>query len=491
MQTLLNSKKLYFSGAIILYALFLYRILNMGLQLHLLVLTAACIVIVFGIRYPVFGLLFAFAAMNSFFNLIPRQLLSGTFINKTWDFGFFLMIIFGSFLFIKDYRKMENIPFYLKIFVLFLSVCFISFFLTVVKYDFPLIDTIRSFRYYLGYLFIPFLLQYFLQAKDEGKVLNINKFLNALYVISFILLLLYNFQFLIKTPLFLGYSRSYSTGYGSSYIRSIPNFLFICYFFLWFNLAAWLTEKKMFPVGKLYIILCVSATLFTFTRGVYISVSFSIILLFILMLKSKKCNTANIIITCFIVIILFFTALMSGYLKPFTSRASTITESVSHKHRGSTFWYRIGLIEDRIRLINKENPLMGLGFVHNKYGYKFGSFRGNYDKDIAGPGLGCADTAWGNIIYQTGWIGFGCFVFFIVSILYYLFINFKKGSFTSDINKIFMLEIASVIELLRMIFHTMNSSIYTSSTQNAALIFAIGSYAYMLQFANRKRVDEK
>ena len=490
MQTLLNSKKLYFSGAIILCALFLYQILGMGLQVHLFVLMVACIVIVFGIRYPVFGLLFAFASMNSFFNLIPRQLLSGIFINKTWDFGFFLMIIFGSFLFIKDYRKMENIPFYLKIFVLFLSVCFISFFLTVVKYDFPLIDTIRSFRYYLGYLFIPFLLQYFLQAKDEGKVLNINKFLNALYVISFILLLLYNFQFLIQTPLFLGYSSSYSTGYGSSYIRSIPNFLFICYFFLWFNLAAWLTDKKMFPMGKLYIILCVSATLFTFTRGVYISVSFSIILLFILMLRSKKYNTANIIIACFIGIILFSTALMSGYLKPFTSRASTITESISHKHRGSTFWYRIGLIEDRIRLINKENPLMGLGFVHNKYGYKFGNY-GDPEKVIHASPLGSADIAWVSILYQTGWIGFGIFGLYIISIIKHMFVNFKMRGVSMYFDKIFLFEIASVIELLRMIFHTMNSSIYTSSTQNVALIFAIGSYSYMLQITNRKRVDEK
>ncbi len=490
MHSILQSKIIYF-GLAILYAVFLYQIASMGMQLHLLALIVCCVVLFFGIKNPLFGLVFSLVAMNGFFNLVPRGLFEGTIINKTWDLGFFLMIVFGSSLLAQNYKRMNYTPYYLKVFSIFLIICIISFILTIIKYPFPLVDTIRSFRYYLGYLFIPFLLQYLLQAKDGEKALN--DLLRILYIISFILLVLYNIQFLTQQTLFLGYVATQSTSSGVSYLRSIPNFLFLCFLFLWFNLTAWFLNKQLFPYGKLYILLCLSATLFTFTRGIYLSVSIMMLLIFSLSLYSKKYNATKSILFGLFGVVLLFTIFIAGYLTPFIERASTIRHATSLSQEEGTMWYRIRLVEDRIKLITKENPIFGLGFVHNKHGYKFGTYIGNFDENIGGPGLGCSDIAWGNIIYQTGWLGFGCFVLFIISINLYFFKILKKQISMYDmplIDDLFLIELASILELLWMIIHTLTSDAFTGSTQNPALIFAIASFSHILRKQREHKENE-
>ena len=482
MQSLFKSKKFYL-GSALFYGLFLYEITKMNMQLDLLVLGAGCCILFLGLKYPLFGLLFSFTLMDAFFNLVPRELFANTFINKMWDFGFFSMLVFGCPVLFHNYKKMDNTPFYFKIFTMFLMVSIISFTLTIFKYPFPLIDTIRTFRYRLGYLFILFMLQYLLQAENGKKALE--TLLNILYKISFILLILYNFQFILQKPLFLGYMSSQTTNYGMSYLRSIPNFLFISYLFLWFNLTALLLNKKLFPYGKLYILLCLSSTLFTFTRGIYLSILIIVAVIVFLTFFSRRYNPTNIIISSILAGSILFSVFLSGNLTPFLDRASTIDQSISGSHDKSTMWYRIGLVEDRIKLIAKENPVFGLGFVHNKYGYKFGKFRGNFDKNIGGPGLGCADIAWGNIIYQTGWLGVGCFLMFIIALIYYIFGSLRKRISITDkteTDKILLIEIAAVLELLRMIFLTLNGDSFTGgSVQNQALIFSIAVFAYILQ----------
>ena len=185
---------------------------------------------------------------------------------------------------------------------------------------------------------------------------------------------------------------------------------------------------------------------------------------------------------------------MAGGLKPFLDRGSTISQSISFSQHKSTMLYRVELVEDRIKLISKGNRLLGLGFVHNKYGYKFGNFRGNFDESIDGPGLGCADIAWGNIIYQTGWLGFGCFSLFIIAISYYLFVILRKRITILDknkIDKIFLIEFAAVLELLTMIFLTLIGDAFTGgTTQNQALIFTIAGFAYILQKRKEHQKNE-
>ncbi|MCG8570239.1 MAG: O-antigen ligase family protein, partial [Spirochaetes bacterium] len=242
--------------------------------------------------------------------------------------------------------------------------------------------------------------------------------------------------------------------------------------------------------GTIYLFLCMSATLFTFTRGIYLSTAIVSLIIFIISGSSRKMEPSKTIFSFFFAGLLLIFIFLSGYLAPFIDRAASIARSASITHQEDTMWYRAELVRDRIRLISKENPYLGLGFVHNKHGSYFGTFRGNYDESIGGPGLDSADIAWGNIIYQTGWIGFGCFSFFIISVVYYIFVVFRKRLSTHHANIITnlqLIELAALLELLRLIIQTLNSAAFTGDTQNTALIFSIASFAYILQKTKREK----
>lgn len=438
-------------------------------------------VLALSIKYPLVGLFFSFSAMSSFFNLIPAQLFSNSFINKTWDIGFVIFIFVSISILVNNTKSFRtiHIPPYFKFFSIYLLICVVSFLFTIVKYPFPILDAIRTFRYQLGYLFIPVLLLYFFNTSETDQTKNFIIVVKAIYYFLFLLLILYIIQFLSQWPIFTGYSRSFTIA-GKSYLRSIPNFFSICFFFLWFNLGAWFTNNRLMPAGKLYVLLCFCAALFTFTRGIYLSVAFTLIMLCYLIFKSHKFNQSRLIVSIIVTFTVLSAALLTGYLNPFLNRVSTISKVTTLNSREDTFRYRLELLRDRINLINHENPFLGLGFIHNKYGYKFGVFNGNYDEDIDGPSLSCADIAWGNIVYRTGWIGFGSFIIFIIITLCYTFIRVNPRI---NVDSLFLFELATLLELIRNIILTLNSEIYTGrSTQNIALLFAVGIFSYSIKY---------
>jgi hypothetical protein len=452
-----------------------------GKHVHLFLFTIGIPVLFLGFSFPLIGILLSFSLMNSFFDLLPRQLFEDTTINKFWDFGFITMCIFSVPLLLKKWQKLPSLPFYIKGFSYFLIICSISFILTFYKYAFPFLDTVKTFRYYLGYLF--FIIVIIALMNNRESQIAFKRLLIILYYVSFILITLYNIQFLIQRPLFLGYIGEQTTTYGVTYLRSIPNFLFLCYFFLFYNISAWLLNIKLLPFGVLFIILCLSATLFTFTRGLYISVFMVLGTLFYLIITSGKYNLTKILLFSLYsaLIILIFSGF--GYLRPFIDRASTIRNASSISEQNDTLSYRISLVEDRINLISRKDPFFGLGFVHNRYGYKFGTFIGNFDESINGSGLDSGDIAWANIIYQTGWVGYAFFSFFIVSLVYYITVTFRKKFFSqkSNIDNLILLELSAILELLCMVFLTVNGDSFTGSTQNTALIFSISCFSNYLQ----------
>lgn len=464
-----------------LYALFTYHTFIRGLEAKLFISMTSAAALMIGIKFPLLGMLFSLAAMNFFFSLAPSELLTGGFIKKTWDFGFFMMLIFGFFQFMQSEKSIRTLkmPFFFKVFLVYLGICVVSFLVTLIKYPFPALDTIRTFRSQLGYLFIPVLLIYFSQAPDHDYVQRLRGFLTPLYYLSFFLLLLYVLQFLIQRPIFTGYQSSFSIA-GASYLRSIPQFLFMCYFFLWFNLAAWLTNNEVYYGGKIYIFLCFAATLFTFTRGIYISTALVLTVLVFLIFKTKKINPSRLFIAGLIAFLIITVTVLVGYLTPFFVRAASIAQtSISGAKGDDTFAYRIDLLKDRIKLIRNKNAFIGLGFVHNKYGYRFGSFRGNYDEDIGRSGLGCADIAWGNIVYRTGWLGVGAFICFIISIIIFIF---KDVNYKDKLDTTALLEISALLVVLGNIVQMMIGDSFTGGdTQNNALMLAIAIFLYALR----------
>lgn len=471
----LKKNSFYISFAFI-YIFIIVQITLFELQISYLIFLSAGVLLIIGIRYPLIGILFSFSAINSFFNLIPRTILQSSIINKTWDFGFFYLLVIGVFATYRNWHKYIDIkiPLYFRFFLIYILVFFVSFVFTIAKYPFPLIDAIRTFRYHFGYLFTPILIFYFTSKNGKLNSNNFDLFLKILYYISFALLSIYIFQFLTKIKIFHGYNREFNIQ-GMSFLRSIPNFLSISYFFLWFNISAWFTDKKMYPAGVVYIAICLLSTFFTFTRGIYLSVVFSLCFLIALLVFKKTLSNVRVIASVIVILTVIFTASFTEYLNPFFMRFSTIELATVNKKQ-STLWYRVNLIKDRIKITNRENVYLGLGFVHNKYGHLFGKFIGNYDEDSRGPSLECADIAFGNIIYRTGWIGIFIFTLFAVFTFIYLVSRFRLFG---SLNQTEILEIAAILEIIRNIIQMVYSDAFTGNTiHNQALLFGISIILY-------------
>ena len=446
-----------------------------SLLLLLFTMVLSAFLILKGRKDIAFGLIITLVIMNNFYDLIPNQIFSNNMLNKLSDFGFiYLGIVTTTFIPHVFLRRNRNIPAFVKCFYLFLSIVVGSFIISLASLPYPIIDTFRAFRAYLGYLLLPLLIVIF--DKDSSPNLSIifNKLLRYISYISFILLILYNLQFLMQHQFFFGYGSVYRSSI-HTYIRSLPNFLLFSYFFFWLFLAQWLSGKRLSYWKLIYIGLSCSATLFTFTRGLYISIVLLTFLLFAFMLKLKSVNMARFTLTSTLSLLFVIMAIAFSLMQPFVERMLSVSTDLLNSGHNSTSNYRRELIEDRIRIIKRNNPWIGIGFVHERYAYNdYGPFIGNQAPGEL-PTIGCADIAWGNIIYQTGIIGVVSFLLYIVALL--AFIVKQLSRYQMDL---LFLQMASCFELLRNIFLMFIGSSYTYQTHNIALFLGVSAYLHIV-----------
>jgi hypothetical protein len=395
---------------IVLVSLFLSYSIVQGVQL----LYFICgIVLAIGFVNPLIGLLIAYTFMNDMFNLIPQMVSETLPINKMWDFGFILMLLYAAPLFLKNYKPYTIRPTYLKFLFLFIGICFLSFLYTLFSYKYLFVDALRMFRPYFGYLTIFIFLQFFLKREK-----NVKQFFNVLYFISLGLLILYHVQFIIQRELFFGHQQTYMFK-GIKILRSIPNFMFVSYMFFWYNLAAWLQGKPILKYGKIFSLLAITGIMISFTRGFYLSFSFATFLLLIILFLQRTVLVKRIVLSLLLVVYFILFASVSDYLRPVIERAASIKTAIFTEIDRDTFGYRLKLLESRYEMTMDKNPLLGIGFVHNKYGRDFGKFPGNYNEATGSPSLWSADIAWANIIYQTGLIGLASCVILVFLLVWY------------------------------------------------------------------------
>jgi hypothetical protein len=432
-----------------------------------------------GLRDITFGLIITLAIMNNFYDLLPSTIFSGAILNKSWDFGFIYMLIvsarFIPFAFVK---RDETIPLFIKSFYLFLFVIIISFIVSLIFLPYPFIDTFRAFRDYLGYLLIPVLIA--ISDKNHSWELSVifNRLIRFMSYICFTLLVLYNLQYLLQHQFFFGFEQVYRSS-GREYIRSIPIFLMFSYFFFWLFLAQWLNGKRLAYWKTLYIILSCSATLFTFTRGLYLSIILFVLLLLFFMAKIRSVNIARFSLSIILTLLIISSLFISSLATPYYERMLSVTSDIQAINKNSTSKYRKRLVEDRINIIKKHNPVLGIGFVHPKYAfYDYGPFTGNH---LPGelPTLWCADIAWANIIYQTGILGVAAFVLYIIAISLFIVRQIPKYK-----GELLFLQLASCFELLRNIVSMFNGAAYTYQTQNIALLIGISAYLHIVHSRN-------
>jgi hypothetical protein len=449
---------------------------------QLLIASASLVLLVVGYKNLVFGLIIAIALMNNAFDLLPAEIFKGSFLKKLWDFGFiYLLLVTATFIPHIFTKRIKNVPTFVKCFYLFMGIIITSFIVSLFTLPDPFIDTFRAFRSYLGYSLIPLLIVIF----DRDSCINLSpvfqKFINLFSYLCFLLLLLYNMQFLLQHQFFFGYKGEFNSINGESYLRSIPNFLFLSYFYFWLFLAQWISGIRLPSWKILYIALSCSATLFTFTRGYFLSFFLLCILLSLFLFKSRAINMARFNLIIVLTLFISASAFTTSILQPFIERLASTVADIQIADRNSTSGYRVQLVEDRYKIIQKHGIILGIGFVHPKYAYyRYGPFTGNH---LPGelPDIWCADIAWGNIIYQTGILGTTIFILYIAALLYFIAKQLSTYS-----NELFYLQLASCFELLRHNILTFIGSNYTSDTHDMALFLAISSYLHIIHNRNKK-----
>jgi len=449
---------------LIFLSIFISYSISLELSLHYFLFVL--ILLVIGFINPVIGIVLAYSLMNNLFDLFPSIVFEDLPINKMWDFGFILIIIYSFPIFIRDYKPFRIWPTYLKFLFLFLGICLLSFLYTVFSYKYPAVDALRTVRPYFGYLTFFIFLQYFQQKGDNAK-----RFFNILYFISFGLLILYNIQFVIQKQIFFGYQQIISIN-KTEILRSIPNFMEVSFLFMWYNMAALLQGRPQLKFAKIYLILSFLATIFTFTRGLYISIGFGASVLILILFFQRKIFLKRMLFLQHLVI--FFVIITSGtsYFQPFIERTFSIKDALFTRRDDSTIGFRLSILQNRVEMVMTQNPYIGIGFVHNKYGKDFGRFLGSNYEPIEGPALWSSDIAWANIIYQTGFLGFVSFLLFAL----YLLKRYPRGMTNGKTDFTILLEYSVYIELIRNILMMFVSAVFTDNTQNIALLLSFLIY---------------
>lgn len=431
-----------------------------------------------GLRNITFGLVITLAIMNNFYDLLPATILSGGTLSKLWDFGFIYMVIVSAqFIPYTFVKRDEAIPLFVKSFYLFLFIIIISFIVSLISLPYPFIDILRASRSYLGYLLIPLLIAILDKNHPAKLSATFNRLIRFISYMCFALLILYNLQYLLQHQFFFGYEGVYRSS-GREFIRSIPIFLMFSYFFFWLFLAQWLNGQRLAYWKTLYVVLSCSATLFTFTRGLYVAIILLVLLLLFFMAKIKSVNMARFSISLLLTLLIAFGLFLSSLAAPYYERLLSVSSDIQAGNDG-TSGYRRRLVEERINIIKKHNPLLGIGFVHPKYAYyDYGPFTGNHMPGEL-PTIWCADIAWANIIYQTGILGVATFVLFIITLLLFVVRQIPRYK-----GELLFLQLASCFELLRNILSMFNGATYTYQTQNIALFIGISAYLHIVHSRN-------
>lgn len=409
-----------------------------------------------------------------------------------WDVGAILLLISAIQLYIKKPIAKPVKGAYLTFLRLFLAWLCICLIWSLLIFKYPLIDTIKSSRQMIiGYLSIFIFIR--LLRVDPGAL----DFLIALlYWLTFGLMIICLLQYLSHTHIL--FIRA--TKYGNTY-RLIPTFLPICLLFLWIITSKFICGAKVKWHEIFYLFLVASVTSITFTRGIYLSVAATFLLLILTLLMNGKLVFNRLVV--FFSCLLFFLSVLalSGALDRVIDRAISgimlITGSENNatlhwntKDNYDTFSGRIATTIERIKLTYERNPFVGYGFIHEdnvstslRSSLKFGSvidtekYRNFYEiNPFFVLALFTADIGWANLFVYSGAIGFALVIFFLFSFV----ISFVKTK-NLKTDKYYFIRLGTFFQVLVSALLMFNGTPLTKLIQIPA--FMIAGYAFCTSIA--------
>ncbi len=411
------------------------------------------------------GLFVSFIIMSSGFGLPPTDLLSDFGIPYLWVLGFSMMLLFSLPLFLVRNHKVKIDSWYLKLFLLFLGVILVSVIWSIAIYKYDPIETLKASREYLGYLtFFIFLILF------QNNKQNYKKFFLYIYYVSFFLIIIYIIQFVTGTQIFSGHSTEYRYQ-GQEIIRNIPQLFHLFFIYLWYNLSAWMSGRKLLRGGKLFIVLAYCAALFTLTRGIYLATIFSTVLVILFYFKRKEVKLQKLaaILAVVLLLPLFFIA-----DNPFSQRIGEISSNLTEEGSDSTFFFRLAILGERATIAMEKNPVWGLGFYHPENEAELNLLFGPWEPDRNSPALWSSDIAWANIIYQMGLTGVVSLSLLFIAFIAHFPRIIRKHKFLADD----LIGLSVYVELIRQMILMWIGAVFTYNTQNIAMLLAFYTYWY-------------
>ncbi len=374
--------------------------------------------------------LVSFILMMQFFDAGPGQLF-GMYV---WDYGAILMLVTGVEVYCRT-PVLEAPTFtylaVLKIFLAWLAICFAW---SLLVYRYPLLNTIKNSRQMvLGYFMTLILIRLFRVQPEAFEYL-----MKWFYRVTFALMPVVILQYAVHKPLLFGLVSEYE-----GVLRDVPVFFPLCLLNLWIIGTKVLTSEKVAAHEWVYAILALSTVALSFTRGIYISVMFTVAVLLYSTWRDGRLKASSLITVAAVCVLAVVGLLATGLGDRVVGRAasgidllgSSETQSIDKK-RDDTFNGRLGLAMERFALVSAQNPLLGYGFIHEddvpsevrsrlKFGTPLGGTAADptaYSRTAAFTsyfvlGFYTADIAWPDIVISVGWLGAILFAALLISFI--------------------------------------------------------------------------
>ena len=282
---------------------------------------------------PWLKVLVAFIVMSNCFDLAP-QIVYG---KLTWDYGALLLLIAGiQLLFQQKTAVVGNRSAVLYLLAAFTVWLVLSLVYSLVVYGYPVGNTLKTARYWIiGYLSIFIFLRLYLV---DGEALN--KMVRWLYVITYVLLIVAIAELVTRSEWLFGLHRQYA---GTT--RYLPIYLPVVLMLSWAIMARFLAGEKVKIHEFVYGGLALVVTALTYTRGIYVAVILTFLLMFTMLVLGGRIKASKTSLFGFVAVILVVGLAAGGLADRVISRAASgfeilFTDKIGQQQagRGHLYW---------------------------------------------------------------------------------------------------------------------------------------------------------
>jgi len=350
----------------------------------------------------VLALFLSLILLTQLFSMLPKTYLQFYGVYSMSDIGFAALFL-GYLL----NRKKAKFPFHhYKILYFFYLVLIVEFIYTLSATGQGIMLTLRSMRYFSYFLLIFVAFDIF-QTRNDLK--RFAKMFLPFFVLSCLLFIYQGVtgkKILQATMMFVQNIGGYSV-YRSYAVPPLFNLLLIIF------LGLLLTRKTKSWIAILIITLCIIVAMLSYTRGIYFTILLGIALILVFQcwrLKNILYRTRALLI---LMITFFGSLVLVGNL--FVGSYENFSQIVAFRFQSGikdlniehgNFAWRWWIVMDRIKLILKYNPILGMGWVNNESNIKFASI-GRYFFTV--------DSGWGSMIGSGGFLFVFMYVWFLLT----------------------------------------------------------------------------